>query len=87
MPSQRTYTVINIFSIVCATWYIAFGWVWVWLANVIFVFPIALLGLVLWFIGRKAINKKLNKIAGIMLITGTATSFGVALYYLAIGNW
>lgn len=87
MPGQRTYNIINIISIACAAWYIAFGWVWAWLANVIFVFPIALLGLVLWIIGRKAINKKLNKIAGIMLIIGTVTSFGAILYYWAMGNW
>jgi len=85
MASQRTYNVLNILSILCATWYIAFGWFWAWLANIIFVFPFAIIGLVLWFFGRKAENKKLSKAAGIMLIIGTVTSFGALLLFV-VGN-
>jgi uncharacterized membrane protein len=82
MASQRTYNIINIASIICAAWYIGFGWFWAWLANVLFVFPIALIGFVLWIVGRRAENKKLNKAAGIMLIIGTVTSFGTLLFFV-----
>lgn len=87
MASQRTYTILNIISILCAAWYIFFGWMWWWYMNLFFVFPFAILGFVLWIFGRKAENKGLSKAAGIMLILGTVTSFGAIFYFKLIGNW
>ena len=81
MPSQRTSNILNILAIICATWYIVFGWVWAWYINVMFVFPFAIIGFFLWLAGRKAERKGLSRTAGIMLIVGTATSFGALLFY------
>jgi hypothetical protein len=87
MASQRTFNILNILSIICSVWYIAFGWVWAWLVNVFLVFPFALIGLILWLFGRKAENKKLSKAAGIMLLIGTVTSFGTLLVFVLADKW
>lgn len=87
MASQRTYTVLNIISIICAAWYILCGWMWWWYMNIVFVFPFAIISFILWLIGRKAEKKGLNKTAGIMLIIGTVTSFGVLLFFVLADRW
>ena len=82
MAGERSLNVLNILSILCGLWYIAFGWVWTYFANVLIVFPFAIIGFFLWRYGRKAERKVLNRIAGWLLVTGTVTSFGMLLYWL-----
>lgn len=82
MANQRTLNIINIFAIICGIWFVAFGWVWAWLANVIFVFPFAILGLILWLVGRKAEKKILSKVAGWLLVAGTVLSVGTLLAWI-----
>lgn len=40
----RTYTIL---SLIFGLWFLALGWLWVYLFNVVFVFPLALIGFVL----------------------------------------
>lgn len=87
MRSQRSYNILNSIAILCGAWHIMLGWLWWWYLNVIFVFPVAILGAILWYLGRKADRKILNTIAGVMLLIGTAFSLGVFLYFFMNGRW
>lgn len=86
MANQRALNIINIFSIICGAWFILGGWVWVYLFNVIFVFPIALLGFGLWLYGRRAANIKLNRVAGWLLLIGLILSFGFLMAWYISGG-
>ena len=82
MASQRTLNILNILAIICGLWYVAFGWVWAWLINVLFVFPFAIAGVFLWWAGRKAEKKELNKVAGWLLVVGTVASIAMLVYWI-----
>lgn len=75
MEGKSTAKLYYLFAIICGTWFLTTSWVWVYYTNLVFSFPVALLGLFLWSRGRK-INpgSRANPIAMWLLITGLATS-------------
>ncbi|HCW07172.1 MAG TPA: hypothetical protein DGG95_07395 [Cytophagales bacterium] len=73
---KNRFTVYNVIAILCGIWFLAFGWVWAWYANVFIAYPFAILGFFMWLAGRKAENKTLNKIAGYILLVGLVVSLG-----------
>lgn len=87
MANQRALNIINILSIICGVWFVALGWMWAWLINVIFVFPFAIIGFILWLFGRKAQNRKLNKTAGWLLVVGAAISIATLVAWAIVANF
>lgn len=75
MEAKSTAKLYYLFAIICGTWFLATGWLWVYYFCLIFSYPVALLGLLLWSRGRK-INpgSKANPIAMWLLIAGLTTS-------------
>ena len=82
MTTQKRLLIFNILALVCAMWFLALGWVWVYFFNVIVVFPFAILGFFLWRKGREAENKILNRIVGWMLLAGLIAAIGILVAYL-----
>ena len=76
MNGEKKLLVINICALLCAVWFLLLGWVWVYFANIIFVFPVAILGFFLWRKGRSVEKKKLNKIVGWVFLAGIVSSLG-----------
>jgi hypothetical protein len=64
----------NVLAILCGLWFLLAGWMWVYFFNVIFVFPIAIAGFVLWRKGRADRKRTWNVVAGILLLAGLMTS-------------
>lgn len=78
---ERRKNIFNIIAIVCAVWFILIGWMWAWLIALFFAYPVAIIGTILWFFGRGAIRKNVNKTAGIMLLAGLIISLGSIFFY------
>jgi hypothetical protein len=85
MITERRLRIVNILALTCAIWFLLLGWVWVYFANVIFVFPVAIAGFFLWRKGRAAEKKLLNRVVGWMLLLGMVISAG-ALAVLSFYN-
>ena len=79
--SEKRFMYYNVIGLLCAIWFLLFGWVWVYFANLIFVFPFAILGFFLWRKGRGAENKILNKVVGWMLLAGLVSSVGALIAF------
>lgn len=75
MEGKSTAKLYYLFAIICGMWFLATSWLWVYYANLIFSFPVALLGTFLWSRGRK-INpgSRANPIAKWLLMAGVITS-------------
>jgi len=68
---------LNIFAMLCALWFIATGWIWVYYVNLIISFPFAFIGLYCWKKGRDTVNPStLNTVAFWLLVAGFILSFG-----------
>jgi len=85
MKTPDKPTLCNILAILCGAWFLLAGWVWVYLVNVIIVFPFAIIGFFLWRAGRAAERKILNRVAGGLLAGGLLVSL-VSLVMLLIKN-
>ncbi len=79
MASEKRLVTFNVLSLLCAIWFLLFGWFWTFLINVIFVFPFAIAGFFLWRKGRESEKKQLNKITGWLLLAGVVTSIGTLI--------
>jgi hypothetical protein len=72
---------ISVLALLCSLWFLALGWAWVYFINIVFVFPIAILGFIFW---RKSKNIKptvLNRITGIIFLIGLLTSLSALILY------
>ncbi len=76
MTAEKRYLIYNILALVCAIWFMLTGWMWFYYINIILVFPFAIIGFFLWWQGRRAERKLLNKIVGWMLLAGLIISIG-----------
>ncbi|HYG02610.1 MAG TPA: hypothetical protein VD927_09195 [Chryseosolibacter sp.] len=77
---------LNIFATICAIWFLATGWMWVYYINLVVSFPVALIGFYCWKKGKHAANPStLNKIAFWLYVVGFVGSFG-SLAVLLIFN-
>ncbi len=62
-------------ALACAIWFLLTGWLWAYLVNLIVAYPFGILGLVLWYKGKKTEgNSKRYKVVEIILLTGLAAS-------------
>ena len=76
MNKEFRFLIYNVLALICGVWFLLVGWYWGHLFNVIFVFPIAILGFFLWRKGQGAEKKLLNKIVGWLLWAGCVSSIG-----------
>lgn len=65
--------VLFVLGLICALWFAAFSWFWLFLLNIVFVFPFGLLSLVFWFLIRRE-KRKRNKLIPILFILGLASA-------------
>ena len=71
MSAVKKHDPIFWFALLFAAWFALTSWYWAWLANVYLSFPIGLLGLLLWFLGRRYDPRKERyKIVGWLLAVG-----------------
>lgn len=82
MASEKRLVTFNVLALLCAIWFLLFGWFWTFLINVIFVFPFAIAGFFLWRKGRESEKKQLNKITGWLLLAGVVTSIGTLIAFI-----
>ncbi|MFZ1806586.1 MAG: hypothetical protein WAU36_05165 [Cyclobacteriaceae bacterium] len=84
MDTKTKQRILNIASLICGIWFLVTSWFWAWLINVIFSFPIGLLGVIFLYFGRKYDdNNRLNKISIIIHGLGLASAIiSFALFYI-----
>lgn len=64
-------------SLVCGAWFLLTGWCWSYLACLVISYPVALLGLYWWWLGKKKDPaSKLSRPALGLLVLGLAVSLG-----------
>ncbi len=85
MTNDRKKLIFNIIALICGIWFLLLGWFWAWLINVIFVFPMAIVGFILWRLGRGSSKPLLNTIVGWLLLAGLITALG-SLLLLTLRN-
>jgi len=65
----------NSLSLLCGIWFLLTGWLWTYLANLFIAYPIAFIGILFWYIGRRKNPRSLlNKIALGILVAGFVVS-------------
>lgn len=82
MTIDRKKLIFNILALICSIWFLLLGWFWAWLINVIFVFPVAIVGFILWRLGRDSTKPLLNRIVGWLLLAGLAATLGALLLFM-----
>ncbi len=82
MNTSKRLTIYNVLATICGAWFLLAGWVWVYLVNIILVFPFAILGFFLWRAGRAVEHKLLNQIAGWLLVAGLVVTLGALVLFL-----
>jgi nicotinamide riboside transporter PnuC len=86
MEGKSTAKLYYLFAIICGTWFLVTSWIWVYFANLMFSYPVALLGLFLWSRGKKFNpGSKANPIALWLHIAGFVVSV-IALIILLFNN-
>lgn len=79
MASPRKALIYNLIALVCAIWFLLTSWLWAYLINLIIASPAAIIGLILWKLGKnEAPESRLNRVVFWLFIAGFITS-GVAL--------
>ena len=62
-------------ALLCATWFVLTAWFWTYFANLIFSYPVGLVGLLLWNKARVgAPDDKKNRLTITILAVGLAAS-------------
>jgi hypothetical protein len=75
MEGKSTAKLYYLFSIICGTWFLITGSVWVYLVNLIVSYPVGLIGIFLWWRGKKLNpGSRANKIALWLHIAGLGLS-------------
>jgi hypothetical protein len=71
----------NIVALLCSIWFVLLSWAWVYLFNVIFVFPVGILGFVLWRLGRDSEYRVVSRVTAVLLAIGVVTSITAILMF------
>ena len=75
MPAFKKHDLIFWAALLFAVWFALTSWYWGWLANVYLSFPIGLLSILLWFIGRRYDPRKQRyEIVGWILAAGVVSA-------------
>jgi hypothetical protein len=79
MNLQRRLLICNIIAAVCAIWFLLTSWLWAYLANLLFSYPVGIIGGVFWWLGRPTEKKVLNKVVGWIFVLGVVVSLAVLI--------
>jgi hypothetical protein len=72
----------NIFALLCGIWFVLTGWMWLYAANLIFSYPVAVLGLLFWSRARKLGSRSLlGRVALWFHIAGLVASISAIFIY------
>ena len=79
MPESKRALIYNVIALVCAIWFLLTSWLWSYMINLIISWPVAIIGLILWKLGKKETpDSAVNKIAFWLFVAGFFIS-GIAL--------
>ena len=67
LPRAQKQNVRFYISVTCLTWFLLTSWFWPYMANIIYSLPVGLFGI---FLSRKIRDKKRQRIARIMFMSG-----------------
>jgi hypothetical protein len=82
MKKEKKAFLYNLLGLLCGIWFLLFGWMWGFLANLIMAYPIGLVGLLLWYRGRKiAPASVLNRVALGFFVVGFIVSVAAFFIY------
>ncbi len=80
--ADKKALILHVAALVCAVWFLLTGWFWAYLVNIVFSYPVALLGLVLWYFGRRADPaSRLGRVVIWLLAIGLVVSIGSIFIY------
>lgn len=86
MEGKSNAKLYYLFAIICGTWFLVTGWIWVYFANLIISYPVALIGMFLWWRGKKLNpGSRANLIALWLHLAGLVISL-ITLLFLFINN-
>lgn len=85
MERQTVTKIFNIFSIVCGVWFTCTSWFWTWFVNLFISLPVAIIGMIIWYFGKRDGVNPLNRIALITHVIGLVVAI-VSLIILLIKN-
>lgn len=75
---NKTYSII---ALICSIWFVLFGWAWTYLVNVVLVFPIAIVGVILWRRSRPEIKTLRYTVTGVLFIIGSISAIVAIFLY------
>lgn len=86
MEGKSNAKLYYLFAIICGTWFLITGWIWLYFFCLVASYPVALLGIFLWSRGRNLNpGSKANPIALWLHLGGLAISL-IALVILLFYN-
>lgn len=85
MNTEHRHLLFNVMALVCAIWFLLTSWFWAYFAALLFAYPVGLVGIIFWWLGKRAEKKLLNKIAGWIFLFGFVASITV-LVVLVVSN-
>ena len=75
MEAKANPNLYNTLSIICGTWFLLTGWIWIYYANLFISFPVAAAGIFFWSRARKIDPlSKVNRTALVIHIVGLTLS-------------
>jgi hypothetical protein len=70
MTNEKKARILYIISLICGIWFLLFGWIWTYFANLILVYPFAVVGLICWIFAKKLDpESRYNRICIRLLLT------------------
>ena len=82
MKEETKAFLFNLFALLCGIWFLLTGWIWVYFANMILAYPVAIVGLLLWYRARKiAPGSLFNRVTLAFFILGFTVSIAGLFIY------
>ena len=83
MPPPKRALIYNVIALVCAIWFLLTSWLWAYMINLIISWPVAIIGLILWKLGKNETpDSAVNKIAFWLFVAGFFISAIALLTFL-----
>ena len=81
-PPTARAGVYTTLAILCGAWFLLTGWIWTYLANLFFSYPVAVIGLLLWRRARQLDpDNAMNRVALALHAGGLVASLVALLLY------
>jgi hypothetical protein len=82
--TQKKYLLFNIIALVCAIWFVLTSWFWTYFAALIISYPVGMIGIIFWRLGKHTDKKLLNTITGWTFLAGLITSVAALVILIAM---